>query len=62
MRYRAIEGSQSAHCCFEATVIDSSKLMNRFPDDDRFEVVCECFELGDAEKIAAALNAANPED
>jgi hypothetical protein len=36
--------------------------MNRFPDDDQFEAVCECFELEDAEKIAAALNAANPED
>lgn len=55
-RYIAIRGSKSAHCCFDATVIDTAS-------EDRFGgvcTVCECFEMEDAEKVAAALNAADP--
>lgn len=53
-RYEAIEGSQSGHCCFEATVIDTTR-----PSSirrDAFVIVCECFDFADAEEIARALN------
>ena len=26
MRYQVVEDSQSGHCCFDATVVDTSKL------------------------------------
>lgn len=66
-RYKVISGSQSAHCCFEATVVDTSR-----PDmqgdgtqyvgdhGPQFEAVCECFDMVDAEAICAALNASPP--
>lgn len=53
-RYVVVEGSQSSHCCFDATVVDTSKPFKH--DAARFEQVCECFEIEDAEKIAEALN------
>lgn len=62
-RYVVIEGSQSAHCCFEATVVDTSNptVFNGVPyapnGKQRYEAVCECFYQEDAERIAAALNA-----
>lgn len=55
-RYKVIEGSESAHCCFDATVVDTHKAHSAFRE--QFEWVCECFEMADAEKICAALNAA----
>lgn len=48
-RYKVVEGSESAHCCFEATVVDT-QFCN--------ELVCECFDMESAQKIADALNAA----
>ena len=62
-RYAIYRGSQSAHCCFEATVVDTTK-----PDmiggehyqgsDGQFhhEAVCECFSEEDAELVCRALN------
>jgi hypothetical protein len=47
-RFKVVDGSESAHCCFVATVVN-----------DDFEEICECFERADAERIAAALNAAS---
>lgn len=57
-RYRVVNQSESAHCCFEATVVDTSRPQN-YVDGDRqtYEAVCECFEMADAELIATALNA-----
>jgi hypothetical protein len=46
-RFKVVEKSVSAHCCFEATVIDTE-------NDDRS--ICECFEIEDANRIAAAMN------
>ncbi len=63
-RYAIYKGSQSGHCCFEATVVDTTK-----PDiigdkhyqgsDGQFhyKAVCECFEEADAELVCKALNA-----
>lgn len=46
-RYVVKEGSESLHCCFEATVMDTT---NDGP-------VCECLEEEDAKLICDALNA-----
>lgn len=57
-RFKAIKGSQTAHCCFEATVIDTTKPHMDFEGKpmDWFTEVCECFDMASAETIAAALN------
>ena len=63
MTYIVIPKSQSAHCCFEATVVDTNapKVFNGVPyiDDGvpQYEAVCECFDIADAQRIANALNA-----
>lgn len=58
-RYKVVGGSQSAHCCFDATVVDTTRPMMIGGEhyQGQYEAVCECFELADAEQIAAALNA-----
>lgn len=53
-RYKLVEGSQSAHCCFAYTVVDTNK-----PEalgELLYEQVCECFEKEEAELIVKALN------
>ena len=60
-RFIVVEGSQSAHCCFDATVVDTTKqrVVGEFKHYlGQFESVCECFNQDDADMIAAALNAA----
>jgi len=61
MRFEARRGSQSSHCCFEATVVDTTKphMIGGQQYKDDCEAVCECFFFEDAERIAAALNAAD---
>lgn len=62
-RYMVVKGSDSAHCCFAATVVDTTKpcmIANEPYVQDgvaKFEQMCECLEYEDAVKIAAALNA-----
>jgi len=64
-RYKVIEGSESGHCCFDATVVDTTR--PRIGGDGKpmkkyrsrhfyYESVCECFAVTDAKRIAAALN------
>jgi len=55
-RHRVVKGSESGHCCFEATVIDTAKEVAGHPD-----WVCECFDLSRAHAIADAMNAADEE-
>lgn len=62
-RYMIYEGSQSKHCCFEATVVDTTKPDiiggEHYKDSSgqyHYEIVCECFTMEDAETICAALN------
>lgn len=57
-RYVVVGGSESGHCCFEATVVDTSSplMIGGKHYNGRFMAVCECFWTEDAEKIAAALN------
>lgn len=58
-RFRVREGSQSHHCCFAATVVDTARPYvepDGRPSGD-FEPMCECFTAAEALWIAAALNA-----
>ena len=62
-RYKIIKGSQTAHCCFEYSIVDTEKpVMFKRTDgtvyhyNDEYEVICECFEYCDAVLIAARLN------
>ena len=66
MRYQIFRGSQSLHCCFDATVVDTTKPIiisgEHYKDTGEecryhYESVCECFEMKDANRICAALNA-----
>lgn len=52
MRYRVISSSESGHCCFEATVVDTVE-NDEFGQD---KTMCECFDIVEARKIAEALN------
>lgn len=56
-RFKVVIGSASAHCCFEATVVDTSK-QNYLDGDGNivYESICECFDVDSADKIAKALN------
>lgn len=63
-RYKIIEFSQSAHCCFGYTVVDTSLpvIYGKEPFIDtrtgevRYESICECFSEEDAKLICDALN------
>lgn len=52
-RYKVVAGSQSGHCCFDCTVVDTTKPSH----GDTFELICECFDMDEAQTIADALNA-----
>lgn len=58
-RYQVVQGSQSCHCCFDATVVDTTKkvIINGKWYNGQYESVCECFDEEQARKIAEALNA-----
>jgi hypothetical protein len=51
-RYQVTGKSESAHCCFEASVIDATK--EEFSSE---RIICECFSPEDAQRICDALNA-----
>lgn len=57
-RYTVVEGSQSAHCCFAFTVVDTTKpvMVNGAQYKGQFEALCECWERSEADQIARALN------
>ena len=63
-RYAIYNGSQSAHCCFYATVVDTTKPEMIHGEHYRgidgqlhYEAVCECFSQEAAELVCKALNA-----
>ncbi len=65
-RYAIYTGSQSAHCCFDATVVDTTKPDmiggKHYKDSSgqlHYESVCECFSEEDAQLVRDALNALN---
>lgn len=51
-RYIIKDGSESRHCCFNATVLDTR---HKHENGD-YNTVCECFNKDDAEIITKALN------
>jgi hypothetical protein len=66
-RFKVINGSQSAHCCFDFTVVDTTDAVivagKQWLDRDgepQWRAVCECFEEEDAVRITRALNAFPP--
>lgn len=58
MRFKVVNRSQSCHCCFEYTVVDTSKpyMIGDEQYEGQFEEVCECFEAFEANMICDALN------
>lgn len=58
-RYKVVLGSQSAHCCFEATVVDTTKptMIGRKHYKGQYDSICECFCEQEAETVCRALNA-----
>ncbi len=60
-RYKIVRGSQSYHCCFGSTIVDTTKpvMIGEYHYENQFEPVCECFEDKDAELICRALNLNN---
>ncbi len=57
-KYKMIEGSSSAHCCFAFTVLNLTKPLEYQGSDDviDYEIVCECFTEEDADLVCKALN------
>lgn len=57
-RYKVIEGSQSGHCCFQFTVVDTQNptLIHGEHYKGQYEAICECFDEDDAKIIVGALN------
>lgn len=62
MIYKVIKGSQSNHCCFSYTVVDTRKpvMIGGEHYENEYEAVCETFEEDDAKLICNALNATHP--
>lgn len=62
-RYKFIEGSQSAHCCFGYTVVDTKRpvIIHGEHYDNEFHAVCECYLRNDAQLIVASLNGSPPQ-
>lgn len=58
-RYQVIEGSQSSHCCFDYTVVDTTQpdMIGDKHYNDQYIAICECFGEEDAKAIADAMNA-----
>lgn len=52
-RYRVTLKSESSHCCFKASVIDTQRPHEFFVHKQH--TVCECFDVEDARLICEAL-------
>lgn len=66
MRYEVIPESNSGHCCFDASVVDTTRplLIGGIQLKDgcgnlRHKAICECFDVADAERICTLLNEAH---
>lgn len=58
-RYKVVIGSQSCHCCFNFTIVDTTKPLEKyegFDDLPEFDSVCECFDMEQANLICRSLN------
>ena len=61
MRYKIVDESQSVHCCFTKTVVDTTRpvMIHGEHHDDKYEPMCECIDEEAAPVICDALNAAD---
>jgi len=57
-RYKVLVGSQSGHCCFDYTVVDTLKPHPVYASQGLFGAICETFSEEEAHAVARALNAA----
>ncbi|WYA78875.1 hypothetical protein [Pseudomonas phage Jack] len=57
-RYKVLVGSQSGHCCFDYTVVDTLKPHPVYASQGLFYAICETFSEEEAQAVARALNAA----
>lgn len=57
-RYKVLVGSQSGHCCFDYTVVDTLKPHPVYASQGLFDAICETFSEEKAHAVARALNAA----
>lgn len=62
-RFEIYTGSQTAHCCFKYTVVDTTKPYfiggDHYKDRTgqyQFDQLCECFDYESAEMIVNVLN------
>lgn len=57
-RYTVEKGSDSGHCCFQWSVIDTSIVLGVHVSNDNYyyKCVCECCDEEDAENICNLLN------
>ena len=60
-RYKVIPESQSGHCCFDFTVVDTRRpvIIGGEQFEGQFEAVCECFDENAANLVCNSLNAAS---
>jgi hypothetical protein len=60
-RYKIVDESQSVHCCFSKTVVDTTRpvMIHGEHHDDKYEAMCECIDEDAAPVICDALNAAD---
>ena len=58
LRYKVINDSDSAHCCFEASVIDTQTPTISSPGITikDYTSICECMDIAQAHFIAKILN------
>jgi hypothetical protein len=54
-KYKIVDGSETGHCCFEASMIDTSQPENH--SRSKFACVGEFFERGAADEICRQANA-----
>ena len=60
-RYKIVDESQSVHCCFRKTVVDTTRpvMIHGEHYDGKYEPMCECIDEEAAPVICDALNAAD---
>lgn len=59
MRFKIVHGSESGHCCFEYSIVDTQQSITIL-GQEHFALVCECFYEQEAILVCEALNARFP--
>ena len=53
-RFIILNDSNSGHCCFEYSILDTEKIDEAWPE--KYESICETFDIHSAKTICNALN------